>query len=163
VEAEASFSEWGERGRIDLLAFDPETGTLVVIEVKTQLLDLQDLFGALNVKERLAATVAERRGWSVRRRISVLGVADTTANRDIVRSHPSLFASLARRRLTATMVRGDELRLLHWISASRASRRSWIAGRRRVRRPRVRDFSSDEANHEDAVENEAEMPISLIG
>jgi len=52
TEAEGSFSEWGERGRIDLLAFDPSTGTFVIVEVKTQLLDLQDLFGSLNVKER---------------------------------------------------------------------------------------------------------------
>ncbi len=42
TEAEGSFSEWGERGRIDLLAFDPSTGTFVIVEVKTQLLDLQD-------------------------------------------------------------------------------------------------------------------------
>jgi transcriptional regulator with XRE-family HTH domain len=163
VEAEASFSEWGERGRIDLLAFDPETGTLVVVEVKTQLLDLQDLFGALNVKERLGATVAERRGWSVRRRMSVLGVADTSANRGIVRQHPSLFASFARRRLTASAVRGGEPRLLHWVSAPRASRGAWIAGRRRARRSRVRQFSSGEANHENAPQDEANMPISLIG
>ncbi len=29
METEGSFSEWGERGRIDLLAFDPSTGMLV--------------------------------------------------------------------------------------------------------------------------------------
>lgn len=135
VEAEASFSEWGERGRIDLLAFDPRTGTLIIVEVKTQLLDLQDLFGALNVKERLAATVAQRRGWIVRRRVSVLAVAATTANRDIVRSHPSLFAGFARRKLTVEAVRGEDQRILHWVTASQASRGAWIAGRRRVRPP----------------------------
>lgn len=50
-----------------LLAFDPQTGTLVIVEVKTQLLDLQDLFGKLDVKTRLAATIAKQRGWTVRR------------------------------------------------------------------------------------------------
>jgi hypothetical protein len=39
----------------------------VIVEVKTQLLDLQDLFGSLSVKERLAATIAERRGWKASR------------------------------------------------------------------------------------------------
>lgn len=58
VDVEASFSEWGERGRIDLLAFDPRTRTLVIVEVKSQLLDLQDLFGSMDVKERLSSTIA---------------------------------------------------------------------------------------------------------
>ena len=98
-EAEGSFSEWGERGRVDLLAFDPSTGTFVIVEVKTQLLDLQDLFGSLNVKERLAATVAERRRWKLRRQTVLLAVADTSANREIV-AHPALFADFVRRRLT---------------------------------------------------------------
>lgn len=52
----------------------------MIVEVKTQLLDLQDLFGSLNVKERLATTIAERRGWTVRRRVTVLAVASTAAN-----------------------------------------------------------------------------------
>jgi len=57
VEPEASFSEWGERGRIDLLAHEPRAGTLAIVEVKTALLDLQDLFGRLDVKG-----AARRRG-----------------------------------------------------------------------------------------------------
>lgn len=61
VEVESSFSEWGERGRIGLLAYDPTTGTLVIVEVKTLLLDLQDLFGSMNVKERLAAVPENHR------------------------------------------------------------------------------------------------------
>jgi len=96
TETEASFSEWGERGRIDLLAFDPATGALVIVEVKTQLVDLQDLFGSISVKERLAATVANRRGWTVRRQLSILATAETSANREIVRAHPTLFAGFAR-------------------------------------------------------------------
>lgn len=137
VEAEASYSEWGERGRIDLLAYDPQTGTLAIVEVKTQLLDLQDLFGSMNVKERLASTIAERRGWTVRRRVSVLGVASTAANRDIVRSHPSLFTGFEGRRLSVAALRAGEGRILHWVTAAEASRSWWIAGRRRVR-PSVR-------------------------
>jgi transcriptional regulator with XRE-family HTH domain len=133
VEVESSFNEWGERGRIDLLAFDQRTGTLVIVEVKTLLLDLQDLFGALDVKERLAATIADRRGWQVRRRVSVLAVAATAANREIVRSHASLFAGFERRRLSVAALRGEGDRLLHWVRPAETSRRAWIAGRRRVR------------------------------
>lgn len=138
VQVEASFSEWGERGRIDLLAFDSGTGTLVIVEIKTQLLDLQELFGSMDVKGRLAATIAERAGWVVRRRVSVLAVAATTAAREVVRTHPTLFAGWDRRRLTVAALRHGEARLLHWVAASHASRGSWIAGRQRVRRGRIR-------------------------
>jgi transcriptional regulator with XRE-family HTH domain len=131
TETEASFSEWGERGRIDLLAFDPATGTLVIVEVKTQLLDLQDLFGALNVKERLAKTIAERRSWTVQRQVTVLAVANTSGNRAVLREHPSLFADFARGRL-GDHARRDVTRLLHWVDAD--SERGWLAGRERVTR-----------------------------
>jgi transcriptional regulator with XRE-family HTH domain len=135
AETEASFSEWGERGRIDLLAFDAPTATLVIVEVKTQLLDLQNLFGALNVKERLVPNIAERRGWPVRRRVTVLSVAATVANREIVRTHPALFATFRTVRLTRTALQaGASDRMLNWITPERAARSSWMAGRQRVRR-----------------------------
>lgn len=136
TETEASFSEWGERGRIDLLAFDAAAGTFVVVEVKTQLLDLQDLFGSLNVKERLAVTIAERRGWNAVRRVTVLAVANTAANRQVVREHPSLFAEFAVRRLTVAGLRNPG-RLIHWVNAV-GETGSWLAGRQRVSRRRVR-------------------------
>lgn len=59
VEPEASFNHFGERGRFDLLAYHPATGILLIVEVKTELTDLQEMFGSLNVKERLATRVAE--------------------------------------------------------------------------------------------------------
>lgn len=135
TETEASFSEWGERGRIDLLAFDPATGTLVIVEVKTQFLDLQDLFGSLNVKERLAATIAERRGWKVDRCVTVLAVAHTAANRTVVREHPSLFADFDTRRLTIAGLRSGR-RLIHWVQADGGAS-AWLAGRQRVSRQRA--------------------------
>jgi len=135
IETEASFSEWGERGRIDLLAFDPASWTLVIVEVKTQLLDLQDLFGSLNVKERLAPTIAERRGWKVDRSVTVLAVAHTAANRAVVREHPSLFADFDARRLTSAGLRSGHRRI-HWVKADGGAG-SWLAGRQRVSRQRV--------------------------
>jgi transcriptional regulator with XRE-family HTH domain len=135
TETEASFSEWGERGRIDLLAFDPLSGTLVIVEAKTQLLDLQDLFGSLNVKERLAATIAERRGWKVDRCVTLLAVAQTAANRTAVREHPSSFADFDTRRLTIAGLRLGR-RLIHWVRAD-GDAGSWLAGRQRVSRQRL--------------------------
>jgi transcriptional regulator with XRE-family HTH domain len=63
VRVEVSYSRFGERGRIDLLAFHPATRTLLVIEVKTALIDVQALLGSLDVKARLAREIVERFGW----------------------------------------------------------------------------------------------------
>lgn len=136
TELEASFSEWGERGRIDLLAHDPASRLLVIIEVKTLLLDLQELLGGVNIRERLGTTLGGRRGWSVDRCVTVLAVADAIANRSIVRQHPALFASFVARRLTRLAL-ADASRLLVWVPAARAERPTWISGKQRVRIPRA--------------------------
>jgi transcriptional regulator with XRE-family HTH domain len=134
VEAEASYSEYGERGRIDLLAFDPSMKLLAVVEVKTELADLQDLFGNLSAKARLAPGVGRRNGWPSSRVVTVLAVAATGANRSTVRAHLALFSPFEHRWLRGQRLprlAGD--RLLLWVPAVVAGRRSWLAGRRRVR------------------------------
>lgn len=67
VRVEVSYNRYGERGRIDLLAWHPATRTLLVIEIKTDLVDVQALLGSLDVKARVARHVAEELGWDVRR------------------------------------------------------------------------------------------------
>jgi Holliday junction resolvase-like predicted endonuclease len=132
VEAEASFSEWGERGRIDLLAYDPHTGTVVIVEVKTLLLDLQELLGSMDVRERLVAVIARRRGWRMERRVTMLAVAASAANRMVVRSHPALFQTFTVRRLGLSGL-GADGRMLVWVTPQRTARRTWVTGRERVR------------------------------
>lgn len=46
-----------------------------MVEVKTLLLDLQELLGSLDVRERLVPIIARRRGWIVERRVTLLAVA----------------------------------------------------------------------------------------
>lgn len=65
VRVEVSYSRYGERGRIDLLAWHPATGMLLVIELKTDLVDVQALIGSVDVKARLAREVAAQFGWRV--------------------------------------------------------------------------------------------------
>jgi transcriptional regulator with XRE-family HTH domain len=143
VEVESSYSEYGERGRIDLLAFDPSTELLAVVEVTTELADLQELFGNLNAKVRLAPAVGRRKGWHASRVATVLAVAATAANRATVRTQPALFTAFDHR-----WFRGQRLpglggdRLLLWIPATAAGRRSWLAGRRRVRRKVGRELTA---------------------
>lgn len=134
VAAEVSFNEWGERGRIDLLAWRAATGTLVIGEVKTELTDLQDLLGRLDVKERLAPAIAARRGWRVKRQITLLALVATSFNRRIVGRHPTLFSTFEGARLSRNAVASSGRRLL-WINARTARRPRWLAARQRVRSP----------------------------
>lgn len=54
-------------GWIDLLAFDPRTGTLVIVEIKTRVDDLGALERQLGWYERRAFHVARELGWEPRR------------------------------------------------------------------------------------------------
>jgi hypothetical protein len=65
VRVEVSFSQYGERGRIDLMAWHPITRNALVIEIKTDLVDVQALLGSQDVKTRLARQIAARIGWEV--------------------------------------------------------------------------------------------------
>ena len=78
-------------GWIDLLAFDPTSGTLIVIEIKTSVHDLGEVERQIGWYERSAPGVAARLGWRTRRVASWLLVLATDetdafvrANRDIV-------------------------------------------------------------------------------
>jgi transcriptional regulator with XRE-family HTH domain len=64
IRIEVTYSEFGERGSIDLLAWHAETATLVVFEIKTELGAVEGLLRPLNAKVRLASTVAQKQfGW----------------------------------------------------------------------------------------------------
>jgi DNA-binding Xre family transcriptional regulator len=63
IVPEASFSIWGERGVIDLLAWHPGRRALLVIELKTELVDVGETLGTMDRKQRLASKVAAERGW----------------------------------------------------------------------------------------------------
>jgi transcriptional regulator with XRE-family HTH domain len=71
------------RGWIDLLAFDPTTGALLVIEVKTRVEDIGSLERQLGWYERAAPDLALARGWSVR---SIRSVVLLLASEEIERA-----------------------------------------------------------------------------
>ena len=97
VTAEVSFNHYGDRGRIDLLAYHAESGTLLVVEIKTVIANIQELLGSLNVKQRNAGRVAAGLGWHARHVVPMLVVSDTTTNRRYLAAHASLFARLSLR------------------------------------------------------------------
>jgi len=87
---EISFSRYGERGSIDILARHAVTGSLLVIELKTVLVDLQDMIASVDRKRRLATHVAESLGWSERNVSSLVVIADGRTNRRRVAEHQHL-------------------------------------------------------------------------
>ncbi len=66
TQPEVSFSVYGERGSIDILAWHPTRRILLVVEVKTELVSVEETLRRHDAKERLAAAIArERFGWEV--------------------------------------------------------------------------------------------------
>jgi hypothetical protein len=84
---EVSFSIYGERGVIDILAWHERTGSLLVIELKTAIADVNELLGTMDRKKRLAAQVASERGWNAKTVSTWLIVADTRTNRRRLDAH----------------------------------------------------------------------------
>ena len=60
---EVSFSILGERGVIDIVAWHPGRRALLIIELKTDIADVNELVGTFDRKRRLARTIAKERGW----------------------------------------------------------------------------------------------------
>jgi transcriptional regulator with XRE-family HTH domain len=139
ARAEVSFNRYGDRGRIDLLAFHPDTSTLLVVEVKTAIVDAQELLGGLDVKRRVAPSLARELGWAVTRTVpAIVVLAGTTARRRLTQLAP-LFAAYSTRGRAA----------LAWMRAPTSSASGLLvlaalppnagsdvrrAGRRRVRK-----------------------------
>jgi len=67
IAREVDVSTSGIRGWIDILAFDPRTGTLVIVEIKTRLDDLGGAERQLGWYERNAMGAANGLGWRPRR------------------------------------------------------------------------------------------------
>jgi len=61
---EVSFNEFGERGVIDILAWHASTGTVLVIELKTAIVDINDLMSTMDKRRRLASKIARDLGWN---------------------------------------------------------------------------------------------------
>lgn len=98
VLVEASFSSWGDRGSIDVLAFHRGAATLLVIEVKSVVPDNQATLAGLDRKARIAPQLAAEQGWAVRHVARLLVVGDSgTARRRIDRYRQMYAAALPGR------------------------------------------------------------------
>jgi len=154
---EVSFAIRGERGVIDILAWHAPTRSLVVIEIKTDIVDVQETLGTLDRKRRLAYQIANERGWSAAHGSVWLVVADTTRNRRRASDHRTLFqaalpAGAWEIRRWLRNPAGQVAALSFLPDALPESTRRTLPGRRRVRKaaptyphahPRVGSPASD--------------------
>lgn len=97
VRVEVSFNRYGERGRIDLLAWHPLRRVLLVVEIKTDLVDTQALLGAMDLRVRLAPMLARGFGWDVQRVVPAIVFLDDRTTRRRLAAVDTLFDRYALR------------------------------------------------------------------
>jgi len=90
IRPEVSFSIWGERGVIDLLAWHPARRAIAVIELKTELVDIGELLATADRRRRLASRIGREQGWDPAIVGSWIVVLDTSTNADRIRRHKAL-------------------------------------------------------------------------
>jgi transcriptional regulator with XRE-family HTH domain len=141
IAPEVSFAIRGERGVVDILAWHAGTRTLLVIELKTEIVDISELMGTVHRKQRLATEIARERGW-VPAAVGVwLLVADSATNRRRVARHStSLRAAFPS---DGRMIRGwladphgTVACLSFWSDAAHTRTKDGLATAKRVRRQR---------------------------
>lgn len=137
---EVTFSRFGERGAIDVLAWHAATSTVMVVELKTEIVDVQELIGTLDRKRRLAREIAAERGWRARSVAAWLVVAEGRTNRRRVEAHRSVLGAALPdpgRRVSGWLRQptGPALAALSFVSDVQGSRgRSGLATPKRVAR-----------------------------
>jgi hypothetical protein len=148
VIIEYTFSHYGERGSVDLVAWHAARGALLLVEAKSELVNLQELHATMDRKRRVVPPLLLRdRGWRPSAVGEILVIEDRQASRSIVRRHAVTFdARLPARSVAArAWIRapvGDLAAcwFLMVTNGSGGTRKS--AGRRRVR---VRSSRSESA------------------
>lgn len=87
---EVSYSIWGERGVIDVLAWHAAHRAVLVVELKTMLVDINDLVAQMDRRRRLARSIARERGWDPATISAWVVVEDTRANRRKLAVHSAM-------------------------------------------------------------------------
>jgi transcriptional regulator with XRE-family HTH domain len=141
VRLEYSFNVRGERGSVDVLAWLPSSRALLVVEVKTQIVDVQELLSTLDRKRRVVASVvAGDLKWNPAVGGCLVVLPEETRARAAIARHAAVFASaLPARTVEVRQWLRDPSRaiaglwFLRYTNASNG-RRGWGAPTR-VRRP----------------------------
>jgi transcriptional regulator with XRE-family HTH domain len=87
---EVSFSIYAERGIIDIVAWHPGRRALLIIELKTDIADVNELVGTFDRKRRLAREIVKDRGWEPTTVSGWVIVASGRTNRARVSAHGAM-------------------------------------------------------------------------
>ncbi len=87
---EVSFSIYGERGVIDVLAWHRERRMLLVVELKTELISVESLIGQVDRYRRLAPRIGRERGWDAASVSGWVVLADSRMNRRRLARHATV-------------------------------------------------------------------------
>lgn len=90
VRPEISFSIYGERGVIDVLSWHADRRAILAIELKTELVDINELMGTLDRKRRLSRTIARDLGWDAAEASAWVIVAESRTNRRRIAAHEAV-------------------------------------------------------------------------
>jgi hypothetical protein len=137
VRAEVSYSIYGERGSIDLLAWHEASRTLLVIEVKTELVSLEETLRKHDEKVRLARRIAEEQpGWRARAVGRLLILPDDMTARRRVARHAAVLevAYPARGSAVRAWLRDPEPQMSGLIFMTMGGHRPGAVGRKRIRK-----------------------------
>ncbi len=63
VRPEVSFNHFGERGIVDLVAWHPGLRAILLVELKTEFVDVNELLGVTDRRRRLARVIARSLAW----------------------------------------------------------------------------------------------------
>jgi len=107
VRPEATFSVYGERGAIDLLCWHADRRALLVVELKTEIVDVNELLGTLDRKRRLAGAAAREFGWTPASVSTWLVVSASRTNRR---------RALVHRAMLANALPDDPSRVKRWLA-----------------------------------------------
>lgn len=92
VRVEYTFSEFGERGSADILAWHASRRALAIVEVKSRIDDIQETVATFGRKVRLLPRIVERDlGWQPIAVGRILVIADTTTTRRLIEHHRATF------------------------------------------------------------------------
>jgi transcriptional regulator with XRE-family HTH domain len=87
VRPEVSFNHFGERGVVDLVAWHAASRTVLLVELKTELVDINDLLAVTDRRHRLAAIIVEPFGWKPLSVSQWVVVAESRSNRRRLAEH----------------------------------------------------------------------------
>jgi transcriptional regulator with XRE-family HTH domain len=91
---EFSFNDYGDRGSVDVLAWQAEERALLVVETKSRLADLQQTCRSLDTKARVVPRLAaQTRGWRAASVGVLLVLQESSRERTAVARRAAIFSS----------------------------------------------------------------------